>query len=162
MVFSGAETSAVLEFSRQNYHYVLVDLPDAIYSSCWEVLDQADQILVVSTPEIPSLYLARRKSVQIVNHGIPKDRIRVLLNRCGPGDLNPAEIEEYLSLPVAASFGNHYRAATAAVAQGSLAPAGSRLGSQFTRFAESLAGPPERKEQPKGGLWRVRQMLSQT
>ncbi|HYM12855.1 MAG TPA: cellulose synthase operon protein YhjQ/BcsQ, partial [Bryobacterales bacterium] len=49
LMFSGAETSAVLEFTRQKYQFVLVDLPEAIYSSCWEVLEHAGQVMLVVT-----------------------------------------------------------------------------------------------------------------
>ena len=161
VVFSGDETSAVLEFARQNYQFVLVDLPDAIYSSCWEVLDQANQILIVATPEMASLYLARRKVAQIVDHGIPRNRIRILLSRCSAEDLQPAEVEKFLSLPVTASFGNHYKLVTSAFSDGKFVPEDSKLGLQFLHFAEAMAGLPESKEsKKKTGASKIRQLLS--
>lgn len=162
LVFSSDETSAVLDYARQNYSFVLVDLPDAIYSSCWEVLDHANQILVAATPEMASLYLARRKVAQMVDHGVPRDRIRILLSRCSPDDLQPAEVEKFLSLPVLASFSNHYGLVTKAFADGKFVPEDSKLGTQFRQFAQSLAGVPgEAEVKKKAGGWRIRQMLSQ-
>ena len=157
--FSAAETAAVLDFTRQNYHFGIVDLPDAIYSSCWEVLEHADQILLTATPEMSSLYLARRKVAQIVDNGIPRGRIRVLLNRCSPLDIKPEEVAKFLSLPVAASFGNHYRAVTTAFADAKLVPEASKLGAEFFRFARSLAGTPDKQELKSNG-WKMRQIFS--
>ncbi len=159
MVFSSSETCAVLEYARRNYHFVLVDLPDAIYSSCWEVLEQASQILLVATPEMGGLYLARRKIAQIVDRGIPRDRVRILLNRSSPADLSASHVEKFLSIKVAASFGNHYRAVTAAFSEGRLVPADSKLGIQFDEFAADLAGMPKKKEN-KAGAWKIRQIFS--
>jgi pilus assembly protein CpaE len=164
LMFSGAETSAVLEFARQKYQFVLVDLPNAIYSSCWEVLENASQVMLIVTPEMSSLYLARRKISHIVDHGIPRDRINLLLNRSAPHDLAPSEVEKFLSLKVAASFSNHYRLITNAFAEATFVTAGSKLGMEFARFAESLAGVPHgtaKEKESKGGMWKVCQIFSQ-
>ena len=159
VVFSGDQTAALLEFARQNYPFVLMDLPDAILGSCWDVLDQASQILVVATPEMASLYLARRKVAHIIDHGVSRDKIRIVLNRGTALDVQPAEVEKFLSLPVAANFGNHYRAVTTAFSGATLVPESSKLGAQFARFAESLAGVPETKE-PKSSAWKLSQIFS--
>ncbi len=159
MAFSVDETSAVLEFACKNYQFVLVDLPDAIYSSCWEVLEQASQIFLVSTPEMASLYLARRKVAQLVEHGLPREKVRILLSRCTPLDVQPAEVEKFLSLPVAGNFGNHYRAVATAFTDGAFVSQTSKLGSQLARFAGSLAGLPEKKE-TKQRTWKIRELFS--
>ncbi len=161
MAFSGDETSAVLEFACKNYQFVLVDLPDAIYSSCWEVLEQASQIFLVATPEMASLYLARRKISQLVDHGLSRDKVRILLSRCTPLDVQPAEVEKFLSLPVVASFGNQYRAVATAFSDGALVSQTSKLGTQLARFAHSLAGVSETKEkETKQRAWKIRQLFS--
>jgi pilus assembly protein CpaE len=160
LVFSSAETSAVLDFARQNYGYVLVDLPEAIYSSCWEVLDHARQILLVTTPEMSSLYLARRKVAQLVGHGIPRDNIRLVLNRCSHLDLHPSEVEKFLNIPLAAKFANHYRAVVKAFGDGCLIPEDSKLGQQFARFAASLAGAPAAEAAKAPPFAKLRQIFS--
>lgn len=161
LVFSGDETAAVLDFARRNYSFVLVDLPDSIYTSCWEVLDNADQILVVSTPEMASLYLARRKVSQMVDHGIPRERVRLLLSRSRQEHLQPAEIEKFLTLRVLADFENDYALVTRAFADAKFVPEDSGLGQQFLNFAESLAGLPLTAKDPKKkGGWSIRQMIS--
>ena len=157
--FSGTEAAAVIEFARTNYRFVLVDLPEAIYSSCWEVLEQAARILIVLTPEMSSLYLARRKISQIVDRGIARERIRIVLNRSTPNDLQPSEVEKFLAVGVAAHIGNHYRAVTAAFADGKLVAPDSKLGAQYRHLAEQLADRVEKKEE-KAGSWKISRIFS--
>jgi len=159
MAFTSAQTHAVLDFARQNYQYVFADLPDAIYSSCWDVLEHATYILLVATPEMPSLYLARRKLEQLQNHGISKDVMRVLLNRSAQLDVQPAEVQKFLNLPVMATFCNDYRTVKAAVADGRFVPEGSKLGAQFVHFAHLLAGGPKIQEAKTTG-WKIRRIFS--
>jgi len=158
-VFSAVETAALLDFARQTYEFVLIDLPDAIYTSCWEVLDHARWILLVVTPEMASLYLARRKIAQMVDHGVPRDNIRLLLNRVSQFDLQPSEVEKFLSLPVAATFANQYRAITTAFTDGKPVPADSKLGLQYGRLAQILAGIPQAAEK-KPAPGKLRQIFS--
>jgi len=155
-VFSSAETTAVLDFTRQNYEYIAVDLPEAIYTSCWEVLDRAKYVMIVVTPEMASLYLARRKASQIINHGIPGDRLRIVLNRSSPLDVQAAEVEKFLSIPVIATFQNQYRVVTSAFADGKFVPENSKLGERYTQLASLLTGTPiEAKEKTSpAGKWR--------
>jgi len=151
VLFSSSETSGVLEYARRNYSFVVVDLPEAIYTSCWEVLDRADVTYLVVTPEMASLYLARRKVAQLVNHGIPRDRIQVLLNRVTATDLQAGEVEKFLTLPVAATFDNQYKVVTKAFADGRMISDSSKLGAQIALFAEAVAGPLEPGQARPGG-----------
>jgi pilus assembly protein CpaE len=160
MVFSSAETTAVLDFARQHYEYVLVDLPDAIYSSCWEVLDRATQVMMVITPEMASLYLARRKVSQLVNHGISRERLRILLNRASHSDIQAGEVEKFLGLPVLASFQNQYRVVTSALAEGRFVSEGSNVGDQFQQFARSLTGAPPEVKEKASPVRKLRQIFS--
>lgn len=160
MVFAGAETTAVLDFTCQNYEYILVDLPDAIYSSCWEVLERSKYVILVVTPEMASLYLARRKVSQLVNHGVSRERLRVVLNRSSQLDLQAGEVEKFLSIPVMASFQNQYRVVTSAFADGKFVPENSKLGGQFAEFAGALTGAAvETKEKPSAAR-KLRQIFS--
>ena len=96
-----------------------------------------------------SLYLARRKIAQITGHGVPPDRLRILLNRTSHMDVQPAEVEKFLSVPVMATFQNQYRVVTSCFADGKFTPEKSKLGEQFAEFAQALAGvEPAVKEKP--------------
>ncbi len=154
-VFSGAETTAVLDFTCHNYEYIVVDLPEAIYTSCWEVLDRAKYVMIVVTPEMAGLYLARRKASQLLSHGIPRDRLRIILNRASQLDVQAAEVEKFLSIPVITSIPNQYRVVTAAFADGKFVPENSKLGERFTALASILTGAPaEARETSPARKWR--------
>jgi pilus assembly protein CpaE len=155
-VFSGGETTALLDFTCQNYEYIIVDLPEAIYTYCWEVLDRAKYVMIVVTPEMASLYLARRKASQLIDHGIARDRLRIVLNRSSQLDVQAAEVEKFLSIPVIATFQNQYRVVTSAFADGKFVPENSKLGERFAELAALLSGvPTEAKEKTSPGRkWR--------
>ncbi len=159
-VFSSAETTAVLDFACQNYEYVVVDLPEAIYTSCWEVLDRAKYVMLVVTPEIASLYLARRKTSQLLNHGISCDRLRIVLNRSSQLDVQAAEVEKFLSIPVIATIQNQYRVVTSAFADGKFAPENSKLSERFSELASVLSGAPIEVKQKTSPAGKWRQIFS--
>jgi len=159
-VFSGTETTAVLDFTSQQYEYVLVDLPDAIYSSCWEVLERARQIMLTTTPEMASLYLARRKANQLLNHGLPRDRLRVVLNRSTQMEVKASEVEKFLSIPVITTFPNQYRIVTAAVTEGKFVPENSKLGEQFAQFAREITGVVAETSEKTSTVRKLRQIFS--
>ena len=66
----------LLTLLRQMYRYVFVDLPTATFSSSMDVLAQSDSVYLVCTPEITSLYLAKRKILRLRSRGIPLDNVR--------------------------------------------------------------------------------------
>lgn len=103
--------------------------------------------------------MARRKIAQLVNHGISRENIRVLLNRASRLDLQGLEVEKFLSVPVMASFGNQYRTVPTSFGDGKFVPEDSKLGAQLARFAESLAGSPAIKEK-QTAVHKLRQIFS--
>jgi pilus assembly protein CpaE len=159
-VISGAETTAVLDFTCQNYEHIVVDLPEAIYTSCWEVLDRAKYIMIVVTPEMASLHLARRKSSQLTNHGISRDRLRIVLNRSSQIEVQASDVEKFLSIPVIATIPNQYRAVTSAFADGKFVPENSKLGDQFTQLASVLSGAPTEAKEKTSPARKWRQIFS--
>ncbi|MBI3666449.1 MAG: AAA family ATPase [Acidobacteria bacterium] len=159
MVLSGGKTFAILEYARQNYQFALVDLPDTLFTSCWDVLENSKHIMLVVTPEMGSLHLARRKLDQLQNYGIPKSNIHLLLNRCSHLDIQPAEVAKFFGMPILAIFGNDYRAVNNSFKDAKFSSDGSKLGAQYTSFARYLAGEPDFKE-AKAGVSKIRRIFS--
>jgi pilus assembly protein CpaE len=77
------ETPSVFESARRAYDWVVCDLPAAVYTSSVRVLEQAEVVYLVSTPELNSLKLARRKARELFDLGIPEEAIRLIANRVG-------------------------------------------------------------------------------
>ena len=158
MVFGG-KTCAVVEYACQHYEFVLVDLPETLHAACWDALENTKHIMLVVTPEMASLHLARRKLDQLQNYGIPRSSIHLVLNRCSQIDIQPAEVAKFFAMPILAIFGNDYRTVSTAFKEAKFAPEGSKLGAQYTRFAQFLAGEPEVKE-ANAGVSKIRRIFS--
>lgn len=95
----------VLEFSRLLYDWVVVDLPAVFHRLSLFVLSEADSAYLVSTPELPSLHLARRAVALLGQLGFSKDRFQIMVNRLDRrADLSVADMEKIFSCPVFASL----------------------------------------------------------
>ena len=112
------------------------------------------------TPEMASLYLARRKASQLIDHGIARDRLRIVLNRSSQLDVQAAEVEKFLSIPVIATFQNQYRVVTSAFADGKFVPENSKLGERFAQLAALLSGVPTEAKEKTSPVRKWRQIFS--
>lgn len=127
--------------ARSDYPCVVVDLPAAILASCRDVMNQADCVFLVCTPEVVSLHLAKRKIGEIIDAGIPLGRIEVIVNRVNSGKtLDVDDISKLVGKPVYQTFANEYEAVTEASLRGDLLKGDSTLGREFLKFASKILG----------------------
>jgi MinD-like ATPase involved in chromosome partitioning or flagellar assembly len=125
----------------ERYPYVIVDHPDAIYSSSRHILTLSDLVYLVCTPEITSLHLARRKVQQIRAMGVPGERLRLIVNRAGSwGSLGVQDIGKIVGVPVSWALNNDYAALRDAVWNGGLVQDGSELSKQLRELGWSVMG----------------------
>ena len=57
---SGAQIGAILEALRENYDYVVVDLPHSLVDWVQAVIDRSDQVLLVTDSTVPSIRQSKR------------------------------------------------------------------------------------------------------
>jgi pilus assembly protein CpaE len=125
----------------RRYPYVIVDHPDAIYSSSRHILTLSDLVYLVCTPEITSLHLARRKVQQIRAMGVPGERLRLIVNRAGSwGSLGVQDVGKIVGVPVSWALNNDYAALRDAVWNGGLVQDGSELSKQLRELGWSVMG----------------------
>jgi MinD-like ATPase involved in chromosome partitioning or flagellar assembly len=125
----------------RRYPYVVVDHPDAIYSSSRHILTMSDLVYLVCTPEITSLHLARRKVQQIRAMGVPGERLRLIVNRTGSwGSLGLEDVGKIAGVPVSWALMNDYAALRDAVWNGGLVQEGSGLARQLRELGWSIMG----------------------
>jgi len=143
----------VLEVARRTYAWILLDLPAVFHRSTLLTLPEADQAYLVTTPELPSLHLARKAVSFLGQVGMGKERVRVLVNRAerGPG-LNRAELQTILNAPVHSAFPNEDAALDRALAEGEPLHGGSDLGRAVRQFARNLAGLDQTPAKDKAAL----------
>jgi len=116
----------------------------------YEVLRMSRLIVLVTTAEITSVYMAGRMLEALENHGLG-DRVRVVLNRNdASAPLSRGNVENCLGRPVLAAIPNHYGLMQQALKRGQGIIAEGPLARSFTNLAVDLAGLPEQK--PSNGI----------
>jgi Flp pilus assembly CpaE family ATPase len=120
---------------------VIIDHPDAIYSSSRHILTLANLVYLVCTPEMTALHLARRKVQQIRALGVPNDRLRLVVNRASSwGSLGVKDIGRIVGVPVSWALDNDYAALRDAVWNGGLVEEDSTLAAQLRGLGRSVMG----------------------
>jgi Flp pilus assembly CpaE family ATPase len=143
----------LFQSALRTYAHVIVDMPPGMFSVSNYVLDQADQVFLVTTPEVVALHLARRRVTELLDLGVTKDRIGLIVNRIDSKQpLREKEIEQAVGLPVARALSNDYTAVSEAAMKGLLIDTDSGLGRQIHSLACHIAGSEVR--QPASSSWK--------
>ncbi len=143
-----AQIRALMDFVRRNYQALCFDLSGNLERYSLEIMQDAKRILLVCTPEIPSLHLAREKVHYLRNFELDT-RIAVILNRTGKKAVfSKEQVEEILGIPVAYTFPNDYTGVNRAMTAGTFLDPNSEMGKMFTDFAADLVerrGPSQKE-----------------
>jgi pilus assembly protein CpaE len=143
------QVRSLIAFARRLNSHIVVDLSQNLEPYAQEVMRIAKRVFLVSTAETPSLYQVRRKLDYLEGQNL-KDRISLVLNRVeNSNPLNPAQIQQIVSIPLFATFPNDYFRTDAAITAGRVIDPGSELGQAIARFAAALAVGGEMVELPK-------------
>lgn len=129
----------ILASAMRVYRYVIVDLPDPIFSSSRDILNLSDTVYLVCTPELMSLHLARRKAQQIRSLGVPAENLRLVVNRVGSwGSLQTDHVGEVVGIPVTWTLDNDYAALREATWSGGLVPQQAALAQQLQDLGSQI------------------------
>jgi pilus assembly protein CpaE len=96
----------VLEHLKRQFRYVVVDTWTSLHDSVLTVLDVADVIVLLTTPDIPSLRNVRLFFEVTEQLGYPPEKIALTLNKSDPrkSRIRASDIQESLKHPVAAEL----------------------------------------------------------
>ncbi len=145
----GTQIRNLVEFMRRNYTALCFDLSGNLEKYSIELMQESKRILLVVTPEIPSIHLAREKLSFLRTFDL-ESRVSVVLNRCHKRPLlNKEQVEELLGLPVAQMFPNDYVRVNKAMTEGTWIDPESQMGREFAAFAHSLIGEKPPIKEPK-------------
>ena len=145
----GAQVRSLIEFMRRNYQAVCFDLSGNLERYSLEIMKECKQILLVCTPEIASLHLAREKLGFLRGLDLAP-QVSLVLNRVAKkSGLSKAQVEEILGAAVITTFPNDYHGVHRALHQGTCMPADSDLGKGFSQFANDLLGPHPKQPELK-------------
>ncbi|HLJ15309.1 MAG TPA: hypothetical protein VKV15_12490 [Bryobacteraceae bacterium] len=133
-----AQVRRLLDFTRRCYGAVGADLSGNMEKYSIDIMQESKLIFLVTTPEIPSLHLARGKMRFLESQGLG-DRVRVLLNRTGKKDtIALPDVEKLLGVPVHAAFPNDYVRVHRALTEGKHVEVTCELGKRFEELARMM------------------------
>lgn len=113
----------VLHLARQEYAYVVLDLPGNWANWTLSAIDKADLILLVIDLSVGSLRQARRRLTLFEETGIDRSRIRIVANRVEKRlfrTINTQDAADALKYPIFATVGSDYAVVQSAHDQGIL------------------------------------------
>lgn len=128
----------LLDFAVRQYSVVAVDLPGSMEDYECEVLLRAKRILMVCTPDIGALHVARRKAQWFRDLQLT-DKVSVVVNSvAGQSSLSIQDVERIIQLPVRHQLPCGTKDVSKAVQKGTILDAGCALGRQIAAIAESM------------------------
>ncbi len=145
----------IMDFLRMQYEFVVVDCFPALTEETMTVIDVADQLYLVATPEIPALRNVARHLEFLGRFDYPRDKIRVVINRHTKGGaITDAQIEKAIHKNIFWKVPNQYHEVIRSINSGdplSVNPR-SELMRSLTEWCESIVGAPSSaaKKQDKG------------
>lgn len=147
-----SQVRALLDFARRHYRAICLDLSGNMEQYSLEIMRESKRIFLVSTPEINSLHLARKKCGFLKSQDLG-DRLSLVLNRV---DKYPAlssdEIKELVGLPSVMTLPNDYEEVQAALTAGRPVSSQSALGKQCAELACRLVEDNYQPAAVKSGL----------
>jgi pilus assembly protein CpaE len=131
----------ILRFVRSNYDWTVVDLGRSLSPLSMTVLEELDEVYLITTLDIPALHQAKSVVQTLLDMGYARHRLRVILNRAPKRmDITIDELEKMVGVPIYATLPSDYPGLYEAYAEGGLLPAKSPLGKHFSRIAAKIAG----------------------
>jgi pilus assembly protein CpaE len=147
-----------LESLRESYSHVVLDPQHTFDSITLTALDQADDIVLVLTLDIPAIRSAQR-SLEIFDRlGYPRKKVRVIVNRWSKQiDLDLRQVETYLGEPVMGFVPSDYQTAVTSINLGQplvQSDPSSKIGVEIRRIAAAIVGDAvqlvEHETEPRG------------
>ncbi len=152
----GALTST-LDFLRPRYEFVLVDLPPALNDENLAVIRDCDQLYLVTVAEVSAVRNVVRQLEYFSRKDIPREKIRVVLNRHHKRDVvTDAQIEKAIGQKIFWRVPNAYPQVVRTIHEGD--PIAQLANSEVTRsleqWATEIGGKPgtEMKKKDGGGI----------
>ncbi len=149
------DASPILEFARSRYDIIVVDMGLAYGEWALSMARMANDLILVTTNELPALQAAQRVLGYLENNRIGRWKIKLLVNRYHRDvGLNRDVIGTALHTEVFHIVPSDYEAVQRALMEGKPIPANSAFGKAVAQLADRIGGREEAAKKPSslGGL----------
>ncbi len=113
--------ASCIKIARQDYKYILIDLPEAWTTWSFRALQESDFIIIVTQLTVAGVRQARRQLDTLTAQGLGDKAIRLALNRFEPGwgkSVRVKEAEKAMGRKVDYFIVNDYKTVSEAINQG--------------------------------------------
>jgi pilus assembly protein CpaE len=145
------DPSAILNFARTAYDYIVLDA-GGVYGE-WNLAQArfANELLLVTTNELPSLQAAQRALSYLDTNRIGRWKVRLLINRY-TRDVGLARevIGQALHAEVFDTLPSDYDAVQKSLMEGKTVPSNTPLGKALAQLADRLSGTTESVKKSSG------------
>jgi pilus assembly protein CpaE len=135
------ELGRVMDFLRREYDYILIDSSVAYQDSKTSLIDQADEVYIVSTPDVASLRDLARLVENLSLSESATSKLRLVVNRSTATDsVTSEQIEKAVRFPISISIPNNYFELLRAINDGEpISPQRrSEFNQRMTRWANQI------------------------
>ena len=126
------------------YDYIVLDMPHTYDPITLAALDQSDQIVLVTTLDIPALRSAQRALQNFERAGYPRKKVQVLVNRWNKRiDVDQAQVEKFFEGPVMGLIPEEYQPVVNSINMGKplvKTDPGSKVSREIMRITRVLSG----------------------
>jgi pilus assembly protein CpaE len=141
----------VLQFMRTQHDWIVLDLGRSLNSIATAVLEEIDQLFLVSTLEVVALH-----GLKSIVHGLFEqgEKLQLILNRTPKMmDISTQELEKILGRSLYAALPNDYMGLYQSYSSGNLLDSNNRLAQHFSLLASKIAGLPPARTKKKFALF---------
>lgn len=132
---------AVMEFARNYYDWIIIDLPVVFQRLSMNTLANSDRAFLVTTAELPSLHLTRKALRLVDQSGFPKERLQILVNRTNKRlEMSNSDIEKIFDRKIHSRIPNDFAAVNRAISLGEPLDAKCEVSKAIDSLASRLAG----------------------
>ena len=148
------ELQRVLRFIRSQYEWTIADLGRGLDSMSLTCIGDLDSIVLVTSLEMPALQMAKLTLRYISEAGVPKEKVKLVLNRFSKRHgLTQEDVESVLATEVFCVIPNDYRALEDAYSHDRLLPEGHNVRQAIGRMATRLTGIQNAEQKKKFSLF---------
>lgn len=150
------DAGPIFEYARRHYDAIIVDTAGVYGDWALSIARFANELLLVTTNELPALQAAQRALSYLETHRIGDWKIRLLVNRYDKEvGLNKDVIGQALHREVFHLIPSDYEGVQRALVEGKPIASSSAFGKAIGQLADKLGGKqkPEKKTSALGGLF---------
>lgn len=148
------ELQRVMRFVRSQYSWTVADLGRGLDPFTLASVSDFETILLVTSMEMPALQLAKLTLRYILESGVSKDRVKLVINRFSKRHgLTREDVEAVLGAEAFGVIPNDYRSLEDAYSREKLLPENSQVRQAIAVLAEKLTGEGEQKPKKKFSLF---------